>query len=249
MVKKNNTTLQNKPKKRKIKGIKPTSKKVSSSVKNPEKKKKTGSSNLKQSKAKQSIFLKALVENRFNISIACKEAGISRTQFYVWKNDPKFLEKYDEVHETRGDEWEEALHRNVVSGNPLSIIFGLKTQYRKRGYGDKPVPSKEAAAIIQDLLDEKITMREAALKLYLIGEQIPEVMKIELEKTPVEPPPPELPPAMDEDELERRYREQLNKAQEQKDVWVPQRREEVQQIKDELKDNDSFAPGVKDAEI
>lgn len=205
----------------------------------------SGSRREESTKACQDKFLEALANNRFCIYKACKEAGISRRIFYHWRDaDSEFMGKYDDLNEAKIDAWEEALHRNIQAGDSVSIIFGLKMKGRKRGYGDKPMPSKEAVSIINDLLAEKITVKEAAYKLYLLGEQIPDVMKIELEKTPVETPPPELPPAMSDEELEEAYQKGLAKQREEKEKFLPQRQEDVRQIKEELKNIDSFIPDV-----
>lgn len=205
-----------------------------------------GSRRKELTRACQDRFLEALTNNRFCIYKACKEAGISRQTFYHWRDtDNAFMARYDEVNEAKIDAWEEALHRNIIAGAEVSTIFGLKTKGRKRGYGDKPVPSREAVAIIKELLAEKITTKDAAYKLYMIGEQIPEVMKIELEKTPPDIPPPELPPAMDDAELEAGYRRKMAEIDKQEQEWVPKRRDEVQGIKDELKDIESFGPDAE----
>ena len=202
-----------------------------------------GSRQRMHTKAMQYRFLEALVNNRFCIYKACKAAGIGRQSFYDWKKiDAEFREKYEDVLEARIDAWEAALHRNIMAGSDVSIIFGLKTKGRRRGYGDKPMPSKEAVVIITDLLAETITTKEAAYRLYMIGEKIPDAMKIELEKTPVPEPEPDLPPAIEDDELERKYQEQMAKQDQQRDTWLPGRREEVKAIKGELKDQDSFSP-------
>jgi hypothetical protein len=155
------------------------------------------------------------------------------------------MEKYDDLNEAKIDAWEEALHRNILAGAEVSTIFGLKTKGRKRGYGDKAMPSKEAIAIVKRLLADEITTKEAAYQLYMIGEQIPEVMKIELEKTPPDMPPPELPPAMSDEELEERYQKGLATQNQQKETFVPERRKEVQAIKEELKDIESFGPNAE----
>lgn len=229
--------------------VSPKKKAAKKAVKKPGKKRGTsGSRRVESTKAIQDKFLEALANNRFCIYKACKAAEIVRQTFYNWlEADNDFAEKYNDLNEAKIDAWEEALHRNIIAGAEVSTIFALKTKGRKRGYGDRPMPSKEAVAIINDLLAEKITTKEAAYKLYMIGEQIPDVMKIELEKTPVEVPPPELPPAMSDDELEEAYQKGLAKQEEEKEKFLPQRRKEVQEIKDELKNIDSFIPeaGIK----
>jgi len=205
-----------------------------------------GSRRKELTRACQDRFLEALTNNRFCIYKACKVAGIARQTFYLWRdNDSAFMERYSEVNEAKIDAWEEALHRNVVAGDTVATIFGLKTKGRKRGYGDKPMPSKEAIAIVKRLLADEITTKEAAYQLYIIGEQIPDVMKIELEKTPPDVPPPELPPAMDDAELEAGYRRKMAEIDEEKEKWLPVRRGDVQGLKDELKDIESFGPDAE----
>lgn len=236
------------PKKKAAAAKKTSEKKV---PENPTKKRggkspRTGSRRKEGTRACQDRFLEALANNRFCIYRACKEAGIARQTFYHWRDkDKAFMARYDEFNEAKIDAWEEALHRNIVAGAEVSTIFGLKTKGRKRGYGDKPMPSKEAVAIINRLLADEITTREAAYRLWMIGEKIPDAMKIELEKTPPDMPPPELPPAMSDEELEERYQKGLARQNQQRDDFVPKRREEVQAIKEELKGIESFGPDAE----
>ncbi|NPU86562.1 MAG: hypothetical protein HPY65_18975 [Syntrophaceae bacterium] len=193
-------------------------------------------------RSRQLTFLKAFLDERFCIVAACRVAGINRATFYRWKENERFRKELDALEQEKVDLIEAALFRNVQAGDSTSIIFALKRLGRKRGYGDKPMPSKEGIAIIRLVRAGEISLKDGAYQLHEIGEPLPEAMKIELEKMPPDVPPPELPPAMSDEELEERYQKGLARQNQQRDEFVPNRREEVQAIKDGLRGIESFGP-------
>lgn len=72
------------------------------------------------------------------VTNACKEAGVSRSQFYEWKkNDPEFAKAVEDIQEVALDFVETKLFKNIDLGDTSSILFYLRTKGTKRGYGDK----------------------------------------------------------------------------------------------------------------
>ncbi|MCX5829305.1 MAG: hypothetical protein NTV58_15085 [Deltaproteobacteria bacterium] len=192
-------------------------------------------------RSRQRAFIAAYTTNRFSVSSACRTVGIGRTIFYKWLKSSRFFQELDDAKEERLDIAESCLHRSIQAGDTRANVFFLRTQGKKRGYGDKPMPSKEAIDILKKLLAEEITAKEAAYQLHMIGEALPEVLKIELERTPPEPPPPDVPPTMTDEELEKKYQDMIRAAEDQKKTFVPERRAEVEAIKEELKNIDAFS--------
>lgn len=121
----------------------------------------------------------------------------------------------------------------------------LLGKYLKLFNDTTPLKSTKTAKILQDVLNEKLTVREAAYRFNMLGLPIPEALKIELQKQEPTSPVPDLPPDMDDAELERRYQEAMSDIDKQKEEWVPERKAEVEAIKDELKDAESFGPDAE----
>jgi len=199
-------------------------------------------------KAKQTAFLTAFVEKRFNISAACRQVGIDRRTFYRWRKSSSFSQALEDAIQERIDQAESALFRNIQAGDTTSIIFFLKTIGKSRGYIEAEkvktgeAPAKKAVEIMDKLLSGQIDVTAAALTFTREGIVLPEALKLLLSKTTPPDPPLELPTEISEEELERKYLEGLQRAQHQEEVFVPARRAEIQKLKDELRDADSFDP-------
>lgn len=89
-------------------------------------------------KARQRLFLHALVHFNFDIGRACRFVNIQRATFNAWKtNDPDFFRLIEEVTEIKGDFYEHALVRLVRTGSVPAIIHANKTYNAKRGYSTK----------------------------------------------------------------------------------------------------------------
>jgi len=121
----------------------------------------------------------------------------------------------------------------------------LLGRYLKLFSDTTPAISKNTAKILKDVLDGKMTVREAGYKFNILGLPMPEAIRIELSKQEPAPPPPDLPEVIKDEELERLYREQMSKIKDQEEKWLPKRNIEVKQLKDELKDVESFGPDAE----
>lgn len=70
-----------------------------------------------------------------NISATCEKVGVSRRNFYYWKQkNEKFREAIEDAEEQNIDLAETKLKRAVLDGDMTAIIFFLKTKGKKRGY-------------------------------------------------------------------------------------------------------------------
>lgn len=88
--------------------------------------------------ARQETFLKAYTDTTFNITAACKIAGIRRESFKRWlKQYPEFKEHFEEASESKKDFIESKLLENIKANDSACIIHASKTLLRDRGYGEK----------------------------------------------------------------------------------------------------------------
>lgn len=121
----------------------------------------------------------------------------------------------------------------------------LLGKYLKLFNDTTPITSKQTEKILKGVLDGKMTVREAVYKFNMLGLPLPEALKIEFSKVPPDVPPPDLPPALDDAELEAGYLRKMAEIDKQKEEWLPERRDAVQGIKDELKGVESFGPDAE----
>lgn len=188
---------------------------------------------------KHELFLSALAHNNFNVSSACKEVGISRSTYYLWLGKYAwFSDKINELNESKIDLYEEALHQNILNGDTRAIIFGLKTLGKERGYVEKDSVNRKVAALLEDVLADRITVREAAFKINAMGQPLPEILKIELAKVP--PEDPNAGEGVSVEELERKAKAAMEAVMNQREYFVPSRQTEVKAIKQALEGADAF---------
>lgn len=199
-------------------------------------------------RARQLAFLEAYtsVTCKFNVALACKKSGISRRIYYKWMETDQFRQDLDEAVQGKIDQVEAALFGEILTGNVTAIIFFLKTIGKSRGYveGERvrtvEPPHKQAAEILDNLISGALDPLQASLKFDRAGLPLPDGLKIILGKFEPPPPPIELPPSMSDEELEAGYRAEMARVNQQKVDWLPERRREVEGLKDELKGVDSW---------
>lgn len=95
---------------------------------------------------KKKAFLEAYKKSFGNISMACKNIGIDRGTYYLWKKIPEFLEALEAIQpdEEFIDFAENALYKKINDGDTTAIIFALKTKGKKRGYVERTEMRLEA---------------------------------------------------------------------------------------------------------
>lgn len=87
-------------------------------------------------RARQQLWVHAMVQRNFNASEANRAVNISRTTLQKWiEQDPDFPKLVDEIHFHKKNFFESSLFKLVKKGNVLATIFANKTQNRDRGYG------------------------------------------------------------------------------------------------------------------
>lgn len=70
-----------------------------------------------------------------NISATCDAVGMSRRNFYYWKEkNEKFREAIEDAEESNIDMAESKLKQAILNNDMTAIIFFLKTKGKKRGY-------------------------------------------------------------------------------------------------------------------
>lgn len=99
--------------------------------------------------------------------------------------------------------------------------------------------------LLQKLIAGEIDVTEAALQFAVMGGNLPEAVKILLSKTQPEEPDTGGDGTPDDEELERLHQEGLRIIHRQETEFIPQRQREIEALKEEVKDHDSFAePGA-----
>lgn len=89
-------------------------------------------------RARQHLFLYALVDSNFNASEACRKISISRGTLDSWiASDPDFGRIIDEMHWHKGNLFEQSLIDLVKDGDTKAVIFANRTYNRGRGYNEK----------------------------------------------------------------------------------------------------------------
>lgn len=191
---------------------------------------------------KQQAFLKhfAAAELRFNISEACKKAGVSRATVYRWlAADSAFKEAFGEIQETRFDEIEAALHKKAVTDcDTTALIFLCKTLLKKRGYIESsktniPESNPILEEVIAELIKEEISLENAVLKLTKSGIRLPRALEIMLARK-TEEEPERFNAGTTLEELEQKAQAAYEATLEQREHFLPTRREEVAALKKSL---------------
>lgn len=89
-------------------------------------------------KARQLLFLHALVHCNFNRSAACRMTGLSTKNVERWiDQDTEFQQMVHEVFQAKKDLFEEKLVALVKAGETAAVLFANRTLNRDRGYGNK----------------------------------------------------------------------------------------------------------------
>lgn len=105
-----------------------------------------------------------------------------------------------------------------------------------------PLNDKITKNVLKRVNSGEITLIDGCYELQIAGLPLPDVMKLQLNKNPAEPDQSgEFCPLSDE-EFEKRARERLAEVNRQREVFLPERRAEVAEIKERMKEQDSFAP-------
>ncbi len=116
----------------------------------------------------------------------------------------------------------------------------LLARYLKMFSETTPAPENALAPILQAVLDDQLSPREAGYKINALGLPLPEILKLELQKVATEAETSDGDYPVSGEELERRAREHFAAIEEQRRYFLPERRQEVQKLKEELKQHDSF---------
>lgn len=87
---------------------------------------------------KKALLLEALERSLGLVTPACREAGISRNQYYIYYNtDPVFKAAVDDINEITLDFAENQLFKKIKEGSERSILFYMKYKGRNRGYNER----------------------------------------------------------------------------------------------------------------
>lgn len=89
-------------------------------------------------RARQHLFIHALIVSNFNPSQALRKLGLSRKVVEMWaERDPNFGVLLKEIEWHKGNFFESALVGSVKAGDTGAILFANRTFNKNRGYGIK----------------------------------------------------------------------------------------------------------------
>lgn len=207
---------------------------------------------IKKNKTKCSAKLvqAALIAAKGCKSKVAKALGCSRVTLdkYI-KRWPKLAEVQYEITEANMDDLEAKALKMAKAGDRAMLIFMLRNLGKGRGYVDaKPEAirremSSEAASLIERLSEGEITATYAALQFTALGLEVPDSIRLIMAKEVPETPDPtngEFSPTTEE-EMMARVEQRKKEMGVQRD-GLPEREAEIQQLKEEMKDADSFNP-------
>lgn len=105
---------------------------------------------------KKKLMIQALKDQLGNISLACKQIGISRRTHYEWiDSDPLYKQAYEEIDEFVIDFAENALFKLIQDKNPTAIIFFLKCKAKHKGYVEKQEIEHSGSKGIKFIIEEQ----------------------------------------------------------------------------------------------
>jgi transposase len=89
-------------------------------------------------RARQHLWVHALVASNFNASEACRRVNVTRNTLEGWvQHDPGFAELIDHLHQMKKDFAEGCLFGLLARGDTAATIFANRTLNRDRGYDPK----------------------------------------------------------------------------------------------------------------
>jgi len=111
-------------------------------------------------RGKKKIMLESLKEQLGVITMAAKQAGISRRTHYKWlHSDPDYKAEVEIIPDLVLDFAENALFKLMQDKSPAAIIFFLKTKGRGRGYIERPdnviISGKESGYVFEIIAPDK----------------------------------------------------------------------------------------------
>jgi hypothetical protein len=87
-------------------------------------------------KARQSLYLHALISSHFSPTRAMEKVGIDKRTLDHWiNNDPDFPELVEQIQYHKKNYFEEALVKLVEAGDKSAILHANRSVNRDRGYG------------------------------------------------------------------------------------------------------------------
>lgn len=168
------------------------------------------------------------------------------------KKHPDLIEIVDAYRSIRVEDAEQVVYGAAREGNLSAAMFVLKTQGRDRGWVEaKPLDarkdeiSEEARAILTDLLDDRCTAAKAAIRFDTLGLPIPDSVRLLLGKETIEAPDPTdgQYAVITAEEMAERAKARLAEINGQQTDFLPERRREVAELKEELSGSNAFEEG------
>jgi phage terminase small subunit len=106
--------------------------------------------------------------------------------------------------------------------------------------GKKFDVSPEEKKVLEDFMNGELDVIAAATEYAKLGKPLPDVLRLQLSKLPAPEPEEDDAGVFSEEELDAKFQEQMERIQEQKEKWRPERQQEIRKIKDDLADKSQW---------
>lgn len=113
---------------------------------------------------KKKLMMEALKHQLGNVTLACKEVGITRDTHYRWiKEDKEYAGETVRLDDFVIDFVENELHKQISQGNTTAMIFWLKCKAKNRGYVERPenqinIQNNEAKYTLEIVKPNEVSM-------------------------------------------------------------------------------------------
>lgn len=184
--------------------------------------------------------INALVEAAGIKYIAAKALGCGTNTLdrYIKLYDD-VREAYEELRNDRVERMERALFEQGEKGNVQAIMFLLRTLGKDRGYAEaKPqnvgaALPEEAREILRAVLEGEKSVKDAAIRLEMLGVPLPESIRVLLSKEVLEEQDPSAGEysVISPEEMAARQAAKLEELARQRAEFLPERRAEVENLK------------------
>ncbi len=148
------------------------------------------------------------------------------------------------MHKITGEENDGIAITTKIKLPDKKACLEILLRYMKMLSEGTPAPAKLVGETLKKVASGEMTARDAAYQLQIAGIAIPEILKIELVNEKADGDG--LGDGPSEEELNRRFNEGIGAIDHQVKVFVPQRQEEVAELKEAMKSVSSFDPEADD---
>ncbi len=86
---------------------------------------------------KQEEFIQSFISNIGNVSECCKQVGMHRNTFELWKNDKEFMTRLREKIDSMDDKIEQKIYEIAEKGDKDLLKFYASRKLKHRGWTER----------------------------------------------------------------------------------------------------------------